>query len=184
MIVHVYMKLLSILTFLALIAFSQTVKGQDWKIFNSEIGEFSVMSPGFMEEKRASINSGIGEIDLHTLFYQQQDTTGNFLYLINFYDLPEGTIPVDSTELALEFLLNTMDQAVTDIDGDLQYNTPIHLGKHQGLLWRSRSEKQVVKSRAYVINNRFYMLQVFSIPSKSLNNDVDRFLESFTLKPS
>ncbi|WP_235298293.1 hypothetical protein [Portibacter marinus] len=158
--------------------------GQEWKIFNSEEGEFSVMSPGMMEKKRAFLTTEIGEIELNTLYYHQTDTSGNFLYLINFYELPEETIPPDSTDLAMEFLLNTMDQAVSDIGGDVQYNKEISLGKHPGLLWRSKSEKQIVKSRAYVINNKFYMLQVFSIPRKSLNNDVDRFLESFTLRPS
>ncbi len=178
------MKLFAIVLIMVFIPRSIFSQEMEWKVFQSEEGAFSILSPGFMESKKAIVESEIGETVVHTLYYNQKDTTGNFLYLINFYDLPENSMPADSTDLIMDFLANTMDQAVSDIDGSIQYNNPIEIGPHKGLMWRSKSEKQVVKSRAYVINNTFYMLQVFSIPNKSLNGDVDRFLESFTLKSS
>ena len=176
------MKRISIVITIIFSSIATTLSGQEWKVFQSYEGDFSVMTPGMMEQKRATITTELGDFDVHTLFYNSQDTVSNYLYLINFYDLPEEMLPPDSTTLAMEFLLNTMDQSVSDLGGDLQYSTEVEIGNHPGLMWRSRSDEKVVKSRAYVINNRFYMLQVFSVPSKSLNADVDKFLESFTLK--
>lgn len=158
------------------------ISGQEWKVYESEHGKFSVLTPGLMKQKRATISTGIAALDVHTHFLDTKDSIGNFLYLINYYDLPEEMFPEDSTDFAMEFLLNTMDQSVSDINGDLQYSNPIQIGSYQGLMWRSKSEENVVKSRAFIIKNRFYMLQVFTIPSKSLNVEVDRFLDSFTLK--
>lgn len=158
------------------------VSGQEWTVYESEHGKFSVLTPGLMDQKRATISTEIAALDVHTHFLNTKDTIGNFLYVINYYDLPEEMFPEDSTDFVMEFLLNTMDQSVSDIKGDLQYSNPISIGKYKGLMWRSKSEENVVKSRAYIIRKRFYMLQVFSLPNKSLNGDVDRFLDSFTLK--
>lgn len=158
------------------------INSQEWKVYNSEEGGFSIMTPGLMEAKRATVETGVGDFDVHTLFLNPQDSLGNYLYLINYYDLPEDLVPIDSSDLVDDFLKNTMDQSITDIKGDLLYSNPIAIGDHPGLMWRSRSETGVVKSRIYLIGNRFYMLQVFSTPNKALNNNIDRFLESFTLK--
>jgi hypothetical protein len=158
------------------------ISAQDWKVYESEHGKFSILTPALMKQKRATISTGIASLDVHTHFLNTTDSSGNFLYLINYYDLPDEMFPEDSTDFAMEFLLNTMDQSVSDVGGDLQYSNPIDIGKHPGLMWRSKSEDNVVKSRAYIINNRFYMLQVFSVPNKSLNADIDRFLDSFTLR--
>jgi len=171
-----------LVTFVILLVSISSLRAQEWKVYESQEGAFSILTPGLMEKKRATISTGIAAFDVHTFYYNTKDTSGNFLYLINYYDLPEDMIVEDSSDLAMEFLLNTMDQSVSDMDGDLQYSDEVSLGKHLGLMWRTRSKKGVVKSRAYIINSRFYMLQVFSIPDKSLNGDVDRFLESFTLK--
>ena len=175
-------KLGVILSFATIFLLTTSVHGQTWKIFHSEEGGFSILTPGLMEEKSATVNTEIGEFDVHTLFLNPKDTLGNYLYLINYYDLPEGMVPDDSTALVNDFLTNTMDQSVTDVNGSLLYNTPVEIGIHTGLMWRASSDSGTIKCRAYIINNRFYMLQVFSYPRKSLNKEIDRFLESFTLK--
>lgn len=180
--VHIGMNIKVLMVLLIGILGSQMSIGQEWKVYESLEGQFSILTPGLMEKKRATISTGIAPFDVHTFFYNTKDTSGNFLYLLNYYDFPEDMMHKDSTDLAMEFLLNTMDQSVSDVEGDLQYSNPVFLGSHQGLMWRSRSKKGVVKCKAFIINNRFYMLQVFSIPDKALNSDVDRFLESFTLK--
>jgi hypothetical protein len=172
-------------TILLLVVFGLTfisnAIAQEWKVFESEEGGFSVLTPALMETKHAIVSTGIGEIEVHTYFLNPKDTLGNYLYLINYYDLPEDLIPKDSLALRDEFLKNTLDQSIEDIDGSLMYSAEIQIGKHTGLMWRSRSESGIVKCRAYIIDNRFYMLQVFSVESKSLNKFIDKFLESFTI---
>lgn len=170
------------LLFTFAILFSIQTQGQEWKAFESIDGGFSIMTPTLMEEKHAVVTTGIGEIEVHTYFINPKDTLGNYLYLINYYDLPEDLIPKDSSDLAEDFLRNTLDQSIEDIDGSLMYSSEIRIGDNPGLMWRSKSEKGVVKCRAYIIGNRFYMLQVYSIESKSLNKYIDMFLESFTIR--
>ena len=172
------------ISFIGLLFFLLTsaINGQEWRIFNSEEGNFSILTPGPMDEKLATVETGIGDFEVHTLFINPKDSIGNYLYLINFYDLPEGMVPIDSTDLVQDFFKNTMDQNFSDTEGELLYNKPLQLGNNPGLLWRSKSENGFVKSRIYLIGDRFYMLQVFSAPNKALNNNVDKFLESFTLK--
>jgi hypothetical protein len=41
--------------------------------------------------------------------------------------------------------------------------------------------KAIAKSRAYFVNDRFYMLQTLSPPQNNKNADADRFFESFKL---
>ncbi len=159
-----------------------TISGQTWKVFESIEGKFSILTPGLMQTKTATVTTTVGEFDVHTFYLNPNDSIGNYLYVINYYDLEPGLIPQDSLELLEIFLKNTMDQSISDLNGQLMYNTPVSIGIHKGLMWRSKSDSGVVKCRAFIINDRFYMLQVFSIESKSLNHDVDRFLESFTLR--
>ena len=175
-------KLGVILSFATFFLLSAPVHSQTWKIFHSEDGGFSILTPGLLEEKNATVSTEVGEFRVHTLFLNPKDTLGNYLYLINYYDLPEGMVPDDSTGLVIDFLKNTMDQSISDVNGALLYNTPVEIGIYTGLMWRASSDSGTIKSRAYIIKNRFYMLQVFSYPRKSLNKDIDRFLESFTLK--
>ncbi len=158
------------------------LQSQTWKVFESEEGKFSVLTPGPLEARSATVTTQVGDFEVYTLYLNPEDSVGNYLYLINYYDLPDEMIPKDSVEMVDEFFKNTMDQNISDTNGDLLYSNPIQLGIHPGLMWRSKSEVGYVKSRAFLINNRFYMLQVFSEVNKGLNNGVDKFLESFTLR--
>ena len=42
--------------------------------------------------------------------------------------------------------------------------------------------KAVAKSRMILAGDRFYALQVYTISEKSLNQDMDKFLNSFEIK--
>lgn len=165
------------------ILLSSMASAQEWKVFNSFNGGFSVLSPGILQEKAAIVTTSSGEVDLNTLYLStKDDSLGNYVYIINYYDIEKGLFPKDSIDLTNIFLSNTMDQSVSDINGHIIYQNPFRFGAYTGLMWRAEYEGGAVKSRAFVINNRFYMLQVFSEKRNALNRNVDRFLESFSLR--
>ncbi len=176
------MKLSVLFYLLTFILLTQPLTGQEWKVFNSYEGGFSVLSPGPMESKLSVITTEAGEVDLNTLYYTEQDTSGRFVYLINFYDLPKDWVETDSTEVVYEFLQNTVDQSIEDVSGNLLYANEIEFKDHPGIMWRVEYEGGSMKSKAYIIDKQFIVLQVFSEKRHSLSDNIDQFLDSFRLK--
>lgn len=176
------MKLSLLFYLLTFILLTSALNGQEWKVFNSYEGGFSVLSPGPMESKLSIITTEAGEVDLNTLYYTEQDTAGRFVYLINFYDLPQDWIDLDSTEVVYSFLQGTVDQSIADIEGNLLYANEIEFKDYPGIMWRAEYEGGSMKSKAYIINKQFIVLQVFSEKRHSLSDNIDKFLDSFRLK--
>ena len=156
---------------------SQNIHWQDFKSYG---GKFHILSPGEMTEKTTEIETAVGKIAYHTLFYQTLEAD-SALYLVSYCDYPAGSLHSDSTELLQQFFENTIDAAVKDLRGDLRYSAASRLDGFPGYTWRIdyRKGKASLRTRAVVIGSRYYLLQVAMRREKSLSAAADKFMDSF-----
>ncbi|MBK9254807.1 MAG: hypothetical protein IPM42_04910 [Saprospiraceae bacterium] len=161
-------------------AFSQS----DWKKFSPDGHKFSLMAPGEMKYGEKNIITDVGPLKLITYLHQSKKDDPNHLYIINYVDYPEGTFHPDSTEVLNEFFDITISQNVKDLGGELVYKTEISSGTTPGQLYRVNYNKNSasLKSKIFLYGDRFYSLQVYSSMDKSLNADIDHFLNSLSFE--
>ena len=154
-----------------------------WKEFTSFDGKFRVVVPnGEMTEKVSKIKTEMGEVSYHTFLNRPKDkSTDNMFYLVNYCDYPKGTFPADSTELINEFLTATIESSAKSVGGSVTYSGDIEQRGSKGKIWRVQynNDKALIKTKCYLVGDRFYMIQTMMLQNKSMNPAADKFLDSF-----
>ncbi len=156
-----------------------------WQEFVSLDGKFKVLTPGELIEKVDTSDTSIGKLAYHVFYYQPSDEDAdNLFYAVHYCQYPEGTLSADTTGLVEDFLESTLESAAESVGGKVLYSSDILLDNtHPGKLWRIdfNNGKAVVKSKAFVVNDRFYMVQTVSKQEKNINLDAEKFLDSFRI---
>ncbi|MEM8906574.1 MAG: hypothetical protein AAGD05_01905 [Bacteroidota bacterium] len=155
-----------------------------WQEFISYEGKFKVLTPGEMITKTNEIETAIGNLTYHTFLHQPEDKTAdNLVYMVSYCDYPPYTISSDSTELVNDFFTTTIESAVSSVKGVLRYSSEIQLGNYPGRLWRIDygEGSALIKTKAYLIGQRYYSIQTITLKDRSLNGASDFFLDSFHL---
>ena len=157
---------------------------REWQQLVVEQAGFSIWVPGEMKEKIDTIETAIGELRYHTFFYNEKaEGAENFVYMISYCDYPEGSIHSDSTDLLPDFFETTIESASFSVAGDVIYENEIFLGNYPGRFWRINylNDQAVIRTKAYMVENRFFSIQAVMRKEFSLNKASDRFLDSFQL---
>lgn len=183
------MRIIKFLLFLIIILGScftlQAQSAGDWENFTSVDGLFKVQTPGPMSHKADTVATKIGSLVYHTYYYQEEVEEGadNFIYMVSFVDYPSTAVHSDSTNLLKDFFAATLDQAAFSIAGKVIYSNPITMKGYPGFIWRINynQDKGVIKTKAVLVQNRYYSIQAVTIKELALNSAVDRFLDSFRL---
>lgn len=173
-------KLLLLLSCVGLLSFYTN----DWFEFVSEKGKFTVLSPGEMANRTNSLETEIGQLDYHTFLYQPKSKEAdNLVYMVSYVDYPNHSIHSDSTELLKDFFDATIETAVQSVEGELMYSADAKLKDYPGKIWRVHynDEKAQIKTKAFLVDNRYYSIQTITLKEKSLNPSSDKFLDSFRL---
>ena len=154
-----------------------------WKEFNSFTGKFRVVVPdGEMTEKVSKIKTEMGEVAYHTFLNRPKDkSTENMFYLVNYCDYPKGTFPADSTDLINEFMTTTIESSAHSVGGTVTYSGDIEQRGSKGKIWRVQynNDKALIKTKCYLVGDRFYMIQTMMLKEKAMNPAADKFLDSF-----
>ncbi len=155
-----------------------------WQKFIPPGQSFEVMSPGEMKNGEKSILTDIGSLQPVTWLHQGNAEDSNYLYLISYIDYAEGTFHQDSTEMINSLLDVSVETQVKTLSGDLVYQSEAPFGLHPGVVFRVsyNNNKAVVKGKMILIRDRLYILQVYTLSERSLNPDMDKFLDSFKTK--
>jgi hypothetical protein len=155
---------------------------EDWIKFKGE-GDlaFSVDAPASLIKSLKTLTTAVGDLEVLTYEYQGEEEDANYLYLINMVQYPEGTFPPDSTELIVDYLTNAIESSAENVKGELIYSTPID--NKFGKLFRIKYNggEAIIKGKVFIRKDVFVSIQVFTISSKSLNNEMDIFLDSFRM---
>jgi len=155
-----------------------------WEEYKSFEGKFRVLVPGEMQVSERVIHTDIGEIKYITHYYQDTEREAeNAMYMVTYCDYPEYTIHSDSTELVEDFFVNTLEAAVESVAGKLRYSDILNYKEFPGRHWRVdyRGGHATLKSRAFLVQNRFYTIQTATERGRSMNKATDAFFESFAL---
>lgn len=154
-----------------------------WKEFKTYEGKFRVLTPtGEMTEKVKKIKTVLGDVSYHTFMHRSEDKNPDCVfYVVNYCDYPKGTFPADSTELINEFLTETVNESVKAVSGNLTYQSDIQILTNKGKIWRVQynSDRALIKSKCFLVGDRFYLIQTMMRAEKSMNPSADKFLDSF-----
>jgi hypothetical protein len=103
--------------------------------------------------------------------------------MITFCDYPPGSIHSDSTELLKDFFDASIDQATSSVHGELAYQNDVTLKGYPGKLWRINylRGQALIKTRAFMVENRFYTIQTVTVKDMAINAASDRFFDSFII---
>lgn len=179
----VYLKKVILLLFTLLSTFGY---GQnEWKTFSPTDQPFEILVPGEMKSGEKKLLTDIGEVHPISWIYEGKNGKDpNYLYLVSYVDYPDGTFHPDSIDLVKELFKISMETHIKDLGGELVYESESPYNNFQGCIYRAsyNKNKLVVKSRMILIKDRFYAIQVYTTSEKSLNSDMNRFLESFRAK--
>lgn len=157
---------------------------QPWKEYKSIEGKFQVLTPGDFEKGIDSVQTPLGKLAYHILIYNNtKKNAENLFYMITFCDYPQGTIHSDSTELLKEFFEASIDQATSSVKGELMYQGDVSLQGFPGKIWRINylRDQAVIKTKAFVVRNRFYSIQTVTLKDMAINAASDRFFDSFRI---
>jgi hypothetical protein len=157
---------------------------KQWQNFSPDKKAFEMTVPGEMKFGENTIFTEMGNLKVTSYMHQATTDDDNFIYVINYVDYPEGTFHLDSLELIQDFFKISISTNIADLEGELVYMSESNYGKYPGTLYRVNYNKgnAILKSKMYLIGDRFYALQVYTLANKSLNPDMDRFLNGFKLK--
>jgi hypothetical protein len=154
-----------------------------WTEFKDFEGKFRAMIPTeTMEHKTQTIKTAMGDLKYHSFFCTPTEKEAeNKVFLISYVDYPEGVLHPDSTELRESLFSETINSSVASVSGTLAYETNVNVKEVQGKFWRIDYNKgnAVMKTRAFIVGNRFYIAQVATVKARSRNLEADKFLESF-----
>ena len=160
-------------------------KEDQWKYYESEEGLFKVLVPGPFTKHLDSITTEVGKLAYHTFLLQRDPKSAdNVLYMVSYCDYPPYTAHSDSMELLAPFFDQTVEAATESVEGELLYSNPDFLGTFPGRFWRIDylNGEAIIKTKAFLVENRYYSLQVITLKDKNRNDSVDRFFESFQLE--
>ncbi len=154
-----------------------------WTEFRSEAGKFQVLAPQELQLQIDTTTTAVGKLVYHTYFLQQQEKQGNQIYMVSYCDYPEGSLHADSTDLVEEFFDVTIQSATESVEGELLYIHKEKLQNYAGKRWRIDylEGKAVIRTRAFIVDNRYYSVQVVSPRFKNMNTNVERFMDSFRI---
>ncbi len=158
-----------------------------WEPFVSYDGKFQVLAPGPFRTNVDSIATPIGTVAYHSFFHQPSaENADNVLLMVSYCDYPPRTIHSDSADLVPTFFENTIDAATESVDGNLVYSDSILLSGYPGRFWRIDylDDQAVIKTKAFLVKNRFYSVQSIMYRNRSLNLASDKFLNSFEVLSS
>ncbi len=155
----------------------------DWKEYIDPDGAFRLSAPATMTLKIDTVQTDIGALVYRTLFHQADVSLANQVFMLSYCDYPKGSIHSDSTDLLTDFFESTIREATFSVNGELMYQSDESLGGFPGKYWRIdyRNRKAVIKTKAFIVRNRYYAIQVVATKEKHLNQDSDQFLNSFRL---
>jgi hypothetical protein len=165
-----------------LILSNATAQTVAWKEQVNLEGKFRINAPGDLVEKVSKMKTAIGESAYHAfVFKPTEQNPENVFYIVNYVDYPQGTFPKDSIELITEFFNVTIENSVIGVKGKLLYESDVLLGVHKGKIWRVgyNQGNVFIKSKCFLVENRFYMIQTMTMKDKSMNLAADQFLDSF-----
>lgn len=143
--------------------------------------------PGPLTHKSVEAVTDLGTLNTEVFYFQPNPDTsaqsGLFFFQVSYCDFPKTALHADSVELLEEFFTQTVAAAAESVGGEVRYaDTDESLG-YPGYRWRIDylDGEVAIRTRAVIVDNRYYAWQVVTGTPFSLSSETGRFLESFRI---
>jgi hypothetical protein len=171
-------------TLIIIFSFVTAQSQNNWISFRPIEGDFQVNFPGLPDTKEKDLHTEIGV--LKTTSYNvklDQKSSTNFLYSVNLVVYPDETFNEDSIEYNHLVMQNSVSELSRLLKCSIVYISEQSLNNKPALTFRLMDELsgQVVKGVVVRNLDTIYTVNVFTMKDKSLNDDIDKFLSSFSL---
>ena len=156
----------------------------DWVVNAPSGGLFTIESPIALKHDSTLINTDMGGIKYHSYHCTENQEDASFVYLVQYYSSPSLLVYEDSIELMRDFLDATVQQSAESIGGEVLIEDDIkHRNLFPGRFWRTHYNhgNSVMKTQAFLANDRFYLVQVAVSANHSLSPKIDRFFDTFKI---
>ena len=168
---------------LVVLAIAGVSAQEEWVSYKADaVLSFEVDVPAEMGVKTKDIPTDLGVMTATTYAHEGSEEDRNFLYVVNVIEYPAGTFPSDSTSFIEDFLSEAVLSIADGVKGELVYQSKIQEERNgQGNLFRLKYDEGfgVIKGKAYMKDDVFITLQVYTTRDNSLNEEMDLFLDSF-----
>lgn len=173
--------------FLILLFFScfGIVQSQEWQWQKIDGESISVLTPGSFKQKEVDMDTDIGQLKRYTYFIQDSlSESGNYLYTLSYYDYPEGSFHIDSTELKALFLDMNVQGSIEALNGELLYEGELEIWGFPAKIWRVSIQDGLasVKNQIILADDRVITMQVFTSKEHVKNDQIDLYLKSIKVK--
>jgi hypothetical protein len=144
--------------------------------FKSPRGKFSVWMPGTATVQDQQLDGPNGQITQHMFVYEGTDCA----YFVSFVDLPQVSLEGFSV---LEKLDQAADGGAQAINGEITGRYDIELGDYVGreVDIESTSQGLAAHSHLFLVGNRLYQVMVVRPLGNELDDDMNKFFDSFKL---
>jgi hypothetical protein len=149
----------------------------NWQEFTGPEGDFTILLPGIPKEEVQVVNSEAGDITVH-LF---NVPLGSFAYVVAYSDYPADLVANMGAEKLLD---GARDGAVSNTRGKLLDESPVEIDGFPGRFLKvlSPDGTGLAQARMFLVGNRLYQIFVASPKSDQDSEDIQKYLDSFTLK--
>ena len=159
-----------------------SVSGQEWIEFRNDSIGFKIDSPMPLAFNKTSAMTDMGNLNVNAFGYVPTDSKENLVYQVIIIEYPEDSFPEDSLTFKADILKSLVNQSTEEPGSELVYKEETYSYGEDIIQWRIHSNNKIsIKSRAFIKGDRVIIIQVMTKIDKSLNTDIDKFMDSFRL---
>lgn len=145
-----------------------------WTRYNSNKGRFTVLMPGFPEDKVETTQSEHGPYTTHLFILRQT----NLVFLIGFVDYDPSFNFNKQAELEMN-----RDNFVKGISATLLHTRQVTIDGYPALEFAAEANGRIFRSRVYMVGRRPYQIVIGSPKGEENTTYIDRFFNSFKIEP-
>lgn len=170
-----------LITALIFLFCSLQIKGQEWQRYKSD--SFEIFLPKLPEKRTKNLYTGLGMLKTVNYSVKPEAADANFFYSINIVEYPSELISLDSTDLIDTMMVAHVNELSATLKSKIIYATESNYQGRPSYLFRLMDDLsgQVVKGRVVFAYDRMYSFMVFTLKDKSLNDNIDKFLDSLRI---
>ncbi len=149
----------------------------DWREFVGPDGDFSVQMPAEPQEQVEEYETDSGKITVHMF----GATVGGMDYITAYSDYPAEIVAAKGAQGILN---DARDGAVTNTKGELVSEQAIEMNGNPGMFLQvgSPDGKGLAQAKLFLVGNRLFQIFVAGPKENAESEDVQFYLNSFTLK--
>ncbi|MGH2667497.1 hypothetical protein [Flavobacterium sp.] len=157
----------------------------NWYSFESKSFGFKIEFPQKPTLSSDNAQTELGVLKIKTIVYDAEASKSqddNLTYLVNYIEYPASKVNSNNKQQLQSIYENTIKTTVQNTSGKLIKTQVAFINGYEGRnIIVDMQDKVQLNMRVVLVNNKMYLMQVFTKSNKSLNESLKRFMKSFVL---